>query len=217
MYYYSNIKGLWEQILITFMAELGFYLKLNTIFLEIIQKSMKLIIGLGNPGQKYTNTRHNIWFACIDEIHKTDSSFSGWKSQFQWLVAEGRIGGEKILLVKPMTYMNLSWQSVASAMQYYKITHEDICVIYDDVDMKFSKIRLRDTGSSGWHNGIKSLIGCIWTQDFPRIKIWVGKHEHMETADWVLSTFSTDEQDTIGNTIFPEVVTYVCDWCTWRS
>ena len=178
---------------------------------------MKLIIWLWNPGQKYLNTRHNIWFSCIDEIHKTDSSFSGWKSQFQWLVAEGRMEWEKALLMKPMTYMNLSWQSVASAMQYYKISQEDICVIYDDVDMEFAKIRMRNTGSSGGHNGIKSIIWCIGTQDFSRIKIGVGKHEYMETADWVLSTFSSNEQDVINNTIFPEIVTHVSNWCVWKS
>lgn len=150
---------------------------------------MKMIIGLGNPGPKYSDTKHNIGFITLDDwAHHNKLSFN--KSKFDALYTEERINGEKVLFVKPMTYMNDSGRAVRPLMDYFGVEIEDIVVVYDDMDMPPGRIRLRQKGSAGGHNGIKSLIQHLGTQDFNRIRIGVGRPApNMTVIQHVLSPF----------------------------
>lgn len=154
---------------------------------------MKMIIGLGNPGQKYLNTKHNIGFIALDEwAYQNKTEFN--KTKFDALYTEMRVDGEKVLFVKPMTYMNESGRAVRPLMDYFGIGHDDIVVLYDDMDLPTGKIRLRQKGSAGGHNGIKSLIQHLGTQDFNRIRIGVGRPApNMTVVQHVLSPFPKEE------------------------
>lgn len=155
---------------------------------------MYVVVGLGNPGKDYTNTRHNIGFNTVDLIGKRNNINLN-KIKFNSIYGEGNIGGEKILLVKPQTYMNNSGTSVRDICQYYKIPIENIIVVVDDIDIDFSSVKLRAKGSAGSHNGLKSIINHIQRDDFPRVKVGIGKkYEKQDLADFVLSRFSKDEQ-----------------------
>lgn len=161
---------------------------------------MKIIVGLGNPGKEYVNTRHNIGFMFVDEVAKTNNlSFSLDKSKRAEL-ATGTIKGEKVVLVKPITYMNLSGEALRLVMDYYKVGVEDIIVIHDDLDLPTGKIRIRANGSSGGHNGLKSIIANIKTQEFKRIKIGIDKKGAV--IDYVLGKFSKMELDEISKVLF---------------
>lgn len=148
-----------------------------------------MIIGLGNPGPKYSDTKHNIGFIALDEwAHQNNMTFN--KSKFDALYAEERVNGEKVLFVKPMTYMNESGRAVRPLLDYYGMDIEDIVVVYDDMDMEPGRIRLRQKGSAGGHNGIKSLIQHLGTQTFNRIRIGVGRPApNMTVVQHVLSPF----------------------------
>lgn len=164
---------------------------------------MKLLVWLWNPGEKYRLTRHNAWFLFLDYFSQKVWWWE-WKYESKFLaeVSEGNMNWEKIMLVKPQTYMNLSGTSLQKILQFYKLEAKDIIVIYDDKDMDFWKIRVRETGSAGWHNGIKDIIRYLW-DTWKRVKIWVGKTpEKLETSDWVLSKFSEEEQIDLKNKIF---------------
>lgn len=161
---------------------------------------MKIIVGLGNPGKEYVNTRHNIGFMFVDEVAKTNNlSFSLDKSKRAEL-ATGTIKGEKVVLVKPITYMNLSGEALRLVMDYYKVGAEDIIVIHDDLDLPTGKLRIRANGSSGGHNGLKSIIANIKTQEFKRIKIGIDKKGAV--IDYVLGKFSKMELDEISKVLF---------------
>lgn len=146
---------------------------------------MKLIVGLGNPGEEYQNTRHNAGFMAIDN-YIDESNF---KKKDNYMIAEKVINEEKILFVKPLTYMNDSGQAVRKVMDYYKINLEDILIIYDDMDFNVGTIKIKASGSSGGHNGIKSIIKCLGTENFKRIRIGISKPEG-DTIDYVLGKFS---------------------------
>ncbi|WP_134685256.1 aminoacyl-tRNA hydrolase [Brevibacillus migulae] len=162
---------------------------------------MKLIIGLGNPGKKYEDTRHNVGFMTIDKI-SDKYSIPVQQNKFKALVGEGRIGTERVLLVKPQTYMNLSGESVGEILRFYKLTPEDLLVIYDDLDLPLGQIRLREKGSAGGHNGIKSLIAHLGTQEFKRIKIGISRPDQKSgVKDFVLSTFSAEEKPVIEEAV----------------
>ena len=162
---------------------------------------MKLIIGLGNPGREYANTRHNIGFEAIDALAK-DYNISVNKSKFKALYGEGRAGNEKVVLVKPQTYMNLSGESVKAFATWHKIKAEDILIIYDDVSLPPGKLRIRIKGSAGGHNGIKSIIQHLGTNEFERIKVGVGeKPQGWNLADYVLSRFTNAEMKTMDETM----------------
>lgn len=163
---------------------------------------VKLIVGLGNPGSKYDNTRHNIGFMAIDELAKKwEVSFTEEKN-FKALVGSTFIEGEKIYLVKPLTFMNLSGIAVRALLTYYNIPVENFIVIYDDLDMEVGKLRFRQKGSAGGHNGIKSIIAEIGTQEFDRIKIGIGRPmTGMTVINHVLGKFSGDEEITIMTTL----------------
>ncbi|MGX6962806.1 aminoacyl-tRNA hydrolase [Vagococcus xieshaowenii] len=156
---------------------------------------MKMIIGLGNPGKKYAPTKHNIGFITLDELASREKvSFN--KNQFEGDIAELFLNGEKVLLVKPQTFMNESGRCVRPLMDYYQLNVEDIVVIYDDMDLPVGKIRLREKGSAGGHNGIKSLIQHLGTQNFKRIKIGINRpYSGQDVVSHVLSPFPKDTHE----------------------
>ncbi|MBM6616103.1 aminoacyl-tRNA hydrolase [Bacillus suaedaesalsae] len=154
---------------------------------------MKLIIGLGNPGREYAQTRHNVGFIAIDELaHRHHIPLD--KEKFKGVFGTGMINGEKIILLKPLTYMNLSGESVRPLMDYYDIDPEDIVVIYDDLDLPVGKVRLRAKGSAGGHNGMKSIIQHLGMQEFKRIRIGIDRPKNgMKVPDYVLGRFTQEE------------------------
>ncbi|MGK7936031.1 MAG: aminoacyl-tRNA hydrolase [Xenococcaceae cyanobacterium] len=155
----------------------------------------ELIVGLGNPEPKYDKTRHNIGFELVDTLAKSWQIDWQKNSRFQGLFAEGRtIQGNKIRLLKPLTYMNRSGQSVRAVTDWYKLTTSSVLVIYDDMDLPLGKMRLRMSGSAGGHNGMKSIISHLGKQDFPRLRIGIGKSTaKRETIGHVLGKFSPTE------------------------
>lgn len=164
---------------------------------------MKLLIFLWNPGTQYTNNRHNIWFLIGDELaRKWDCEKRSLDKQSKALTTSTTYRGEKILLVKPQTYMNLSGQTVSSLLWYYKLTPADIVVIHDDIDLPTGTIRRRIGGSSGWQNGVKDIINKLGTDQFARVKIGIDRpsHESISVADHVLSNLSKESLDTIAIT-----------------
>ncbi|MCJ7856222.1 aminoacyl-tRNA hydrolase [Lachnospiraceae bacterium NSJ-143] len=162
---------------------------------------MKLIVGLGNPGKDYSGTRHNIGFAVIDEMSR-EYSIDVNKGKFKGVLGEGRIGGQKVLLLKPLTYMNLSGESVREVCDFYKIPVEDIIIIYDDISLPVGGLRIREKGSAGGHNGVKSIIAHLKTDEFARIKIGVGsKPDGGDLVNHVLGRFSKDDSAVIDDAV----------------
>ena len=156
---------------------------------------MYVVVGLGNPGKQYENTRHNVGFNVIDILAK-EYDISVTKIKHKALIGEGRIGSEKVLLVKPQTYMNLSGETLIDIYNYYKVDPENIVVIYDDIDLDVGKIRIRKKGSAGTHNGMRSIIKCLGLSDFPRIRVGVSRpRPGQDLADFVLSRFRKEEAD----------------------
>lgn len=154
---------------------------------------MKIIVGLGNPEKKYDGTRHNIGFSVIDSICD-EYNISLDIRKHKGLCGKGNIAGEKVVLVKPLTYMNLSGECVREVLNFYKAAPQDLVVIFDDISLPPGKIRIRPKGSAGGHNGIKSIIAHLNSEDFPRIKCGVGdKPKGYDLADYVLSHFTRDE------------------------
>lgn len=155
---------------------------------------MYIIVGLGNPGKQYENTRHNVGFNVID-ILADEYGISVTKMKHKALIGEGRVGTEKVVLVKPVTYMNLSGESLAEIYNFYKVETNNIVVIYDDIDLDVGKIRIRKKGSGGTHNGMRSIVKCLGTTDFPRVRVGVSKPEPgRDLASFVLSRFSKEEE-----------------------
>ena len=157
-----------------------------------------LIVGLGNPDRKYENTRHNTGFICIDQVAKALGT-EILRKKFDALTAEGTIAGQRVLLMKPTTYMNLSGTAVEKAASFYKIPPERVLIIFDDISLPVGKMRLREKGSHGGHNGIKSIIDYLGTDGFPRIKVGVGTKPRpdYDLAAWVLSRFTETERQAI--------------------
>ena len=153
---------------------------------------MKLIVGLGNPGKEYEKTRHNTGFMSLDSFaHKHDVVID--KKKYNGLYAEITINGEKIILLKPQTYMNLSGECVRKYVDYFKIKIEDILVINDDLDLEVGRLRLRRSGDSAGHNGLKNIELHLGTKDFKRLKIGISKNKGIDTKDYVLGKFSKEE------------------------
>ena len=162
---------------------------------------MFVVIGLGNPGKDYINTRHNVGFDTIDLLANRNNIRVN-KIKFKSVYGEGSIGGKKTILLKPQTYMNNSGMAVLDLYNFYKLPIENIIVIVDDVDIEFGTIRIRQKGSAGSHNGLKSIIYHLQSEDFPRIKIGIGeKREGQDLASFVLSKFGKDERIDIDSTI----------------
>ena len=172
---------------------------------------MFVIVGLGNPTAQYEGTRHNAGFDVIDVLaEKYNISVDARKCRA--FCGKGVIAGQKVLLVKPQTYMNLSGESVGGIVNYYKIDPEsDLLVIYDDISLDVGQLRIRKKGSAGGHNGIKSIIAHLGTQEFPRVKVGVGeKPARMDLADYVLGHFSKEEQATMDDAV-KEAADAVCE------
>lgn len=163
---------------------------------------MYLITGLGNPGSKYTYTRHNAGFLFMDYLSQK-CGIDIKKIKFKGLIGEGQINGEKVVLLKPSTFMNLSGESVFEAMNFYKIPKENLIVIYDDVSLPLGKMRIREKGSAGGHNGIKNIIYMLNSDSFKRIKIGVGSEEltQRELADFVLGKFTDQQLSVFSKTV----------------
>ncbi|MGL5541527.1 MAG: aminoacyl-tRNA hydrolase [Erysipelotrichaceae bacterium] len=155
---------------------------------------MKLIVGLGNPGKQYEQTRHNAGFMVIDTLSK-ELGVGVTTNKFKGLIGETRVGSEKVILLKPQTYMNLSGESVQAAMRFYNLEPEDVLVIYDDLDLPVGKIRIREKGSAGGQNGMKNIIQHLGTQTFGRIRVGIDKDKQIATVDYVLGKFRPDQQE----------------------
>lgn len=155
----------------------------------------QLIVGLGNPGSKYEQTRHNIGFEAVDTLAKSWQLSWQQNRRFQGLFSEGRAtGGNKIYLLKPLTYMNLSGQSIRAVTDWYKLPTDSLLVIYDEMDLPLGRLRVRLGGSAGGHNGMKSIISHLGNENFPRLRIGIGKsNQKEETISHVLGRFSPDD------------------------
>ena len=165
---------------------------------ESEEEEMKLVVGLGNPGAAYERTRHNIGFRVVDKL----ATKQGWtwnERRARAVLASGSLGSEKVALAKPLTYMNLSGESVAELARWYKITPQDILVVYDELDLPLGQIRLRADGSAGGHNGVDSIIHYLHTKSFPRMRIGIGRpsNNRIEGKDFVLGIPTLDERITL--------------------
>lgn len=155
---------------------------------------MKLIVGLGNPGKEYERTRHNAGFMVIDKVaEKCSLSFN--KTKFNALVAEGKVHGESVMLMKPQTYMNLSGNAVSEAVRFYKLDLSDLLIIHDDLDLPVGKIRIRESGSAGGQNGMKNIINLLGTQDIRRIRVGIDKNKLIPVPDYVLGKIPEEQKD----------------------
>ena len=163
---------------------------------------MKLIVGLGNPGKEYKKTRHNVGFIIVDNY--ADSL--KWNKDGDTLIANTIINDEKVLFIKPQTYMNLSGNSVGRIAKYYKIDPKDILVIHDDMDLPMMEYRIKFNSSSGGHNGIKSIISVLGTEGFARLKIGIGHNKDGDTKDFVLGKLSKKEISFMETDVFKDII-----------
>ena len=154
---------------------------------------MKIIVGLGNPGAKYAGTRHNVGFSVIDEYAERHNIRMD-TNKHKAIIGKGIVDGEKVILAMPQTFMNLSGESVRAIMDFYKCKPDDLIIVYDDIDLDVGKLRIRQKGSAGGHNGMKNIISHLGTQEFVRVRVGIGKKpDRMDLADYVLSRFGKDE------------------------
>lgn len=160
---------------------------------------MFLIVGLGNPGKEYEDTRHNIGFKVVDNIAK-EYNIDVNRQKFKGTYGEGFINGEKVMLLKPTTYMNLSGESVREVVDFYNLENHKILIIYDDISLDVGKLRIREKGSAGGHNGIKSIIAHLGSDVFPRIKVGVGQPD-LDLVKHVLGRFAKEEKTILNESI----------------
>lgn len=165
---------------------------------------MKLVVGLGNPGKEYENTRHNVGFIIIDNYLKDVN----WKKNTDSFEYMKNIDGEKVIFLKPLTFMNLSGLAVGRIAKYYKINPEDILIIHDDLDLPSCTYRFKTNSSSGGHNGIKSIIDNLGTNSFCRLKIGIGNNKSINTKDFVLSKLSKNEIEDLKSEKYIELINY---------
>ena len=160
-----------------------------------------IVVGLGNPGPKYDWTRHNVGFLVVDELADR-ANIPVQRVKYKALTNTTKLGGKSVLLMKPVTYMNLSGEAVGQAARFYKVPPERVLVISDDVSLPQGKLRIRRSGSAGGHNGLKSIIAALGSQEFPRVKIGVGAKPHpdYDLADWVLGVFPYDQRELMAQT-----------------
>ena len=155
---------------------------------------MKIIVGLGNPGKEYKNTRHNVGYMVLEEL-AARYPVEKQETKFDAIIGHIRVKGEKVLLVKPLTYMNLSGRSVQPLVHWHKLELVDLMVVYDDMDLPLGALRIRAAGGSGGHNGIKSIIERLATADFARTRIGIGRPDDREAVEWVLGRFTGGEKE----------------------
>ncbi len=173
--------------------------------------AVKLLVGLGNPGKKYESTRHNAGFIVADElVRQAGADWRDESSRFEALTAKAVIAGEECLVIKPQTFMNVSGRSVQKAAAYFKIPVSDIIVLYDDIDVPAGKVKVRTAGGHGGHNGIRSIIECMGSADFPRVKLGVGKPLEatfqVAVADWVLAPMGSAELENMRSVMTDEAL-----------
>ncbi|OGH98153.1 MAG: aminoacyl-tRNA hydrolase [Candidatus Melainabacteria bacterium GWA2_34_9] len=163
---------------------------------------MKIIAGLGNPGEKYKNTRHNVGFMVTEALASKYNVKGSFNSKFNAIVGKGVVKDIEVLIVQPLTYMNLSGEAISKIMNWYKVDIADLFVVFDDVSLDMGKIRFREEGSAGGHNGIKSIISCCCGQNFPRLKVGIGPNpgEHLCTS-YVLEKFTAEESEILKKII----------------
>ncbi|GAB7387215.1 aminoacyl-tRNA hydrolase [Bacillaceae bacterium] len=162
---------------------------------------MKIIVGLGNPGKEYEETRHNVGFLVVDRI-AAELGIDLHQTKFKSVFGEKLVAQEKVILLKPLTYMNLSGEAVAEIAAFYKLAAEDLLIIYDDLDLPVGKIRLRFKGSSGGHNGMKSIIRQLGTEEFKRIRVGIGRPASGQSVvDYVLSPFLPAERQDLERAV----------------
>ena len=162
---------------------------------------MKIIAGLGNPGSEYANTKHNVGFMFVDAL-ADKLGIDGWKTKYDALVAEGRMGTEKILLMKPLTYMNESGRAIGPLLSWYKLEPQDLIVVHDDMDIPAGAVRIRRKGSAGGHNGIKSILYHVGDENFARVRIGIGRPQPGWTVvNHVLAPFSSEDAPKIREAI----------------
>lgn len=155
---------------------------------------MKVVVGLGNPGKQYEGTRHNAGFMVVERLSRAWGVKGKLDTRFEALVGEGHFGSEKVLLVEPLTFMNLSGRAVQKILHFYKLTPDDLLVVYDDFAIALGTVRIRTSGSAGGHNGLQSLVSCLATQAFPRIRVGIGPMPpRWAMTDFVLGKFSKEE------------------------
>ena len=160
---------------------------------------MKLIVGLGNPGKEYENTRHNIGFMSVDKIIHENNLTE--KEKFNGKYYEYNINNEKIIILKPQNYINLSGQVINKFVNYFKIDTNDILIIHDDLDLPVGKIKLRMSGGSGGHNGLKDIENCLKTKNYKRVKVGISNNKNIDTKDYVLGRFNSEDKKIIDNSI----------------
>jgi len=173
-------------------------------------QQIRLVVGLGNPGARYAHSRHNIGFLIVERFARVHD-FDFARKRFNAQIAEGSVGGQRVLLAKPQTFMNLSGEAVGKLFAFYKIAPHDLLVIYDDLDLPLGKMRLRSRGSSGGHHGMESIIARIGTSDFPRLRVGIGRPNPDADIDHVLGSFDPDER-TVMNETFARAVDAIDVW-----
>jgi PTH1 family peptidyl-tRNA hydrolase len=179
----------------------------------MVEKARWLIVGLGNPGRRYTHNRHNVGFQCLDRIaHVHQLSFD--KRQNEARLALGQISGYAVVLLKPLSFMNESGEVVASLARFYKVALERLLVVFDDLYLPLGAVRLRPTGGSGGHKGMRSIIACLGAQDFPRVRVGIGRPPgRMDPAAFVLQDFG-DEERSVMIEVYDWLVRAVECWLT---
>ncbi|MGL4484781.1 MAG: aminoacyl-tRNA hydrolase [Anaerovoracaceae bacterium] len=170
---------------------------------------MYLIVGLGNPGLKYHKTRHNVGYMVIDKLAK-NLGVKISKKKYNGLIAETLINGERVVLLKPATYMNLSGDSVLMAKKYLNLENEKIVIIYDDIDLETAAIRIREKGGAGTHNGMRSIISKLGDGNFPRVRVGIGNRERIPLDSFVLGKFTRIEEKKMMNAIDEAVQAVTC-------
>ena len=177
------------------MQELGRSIKKEEAKTDFKEVNMYIIAGLGNPGKEYASSRHNAGYMAVEYLAgKLNTKLN--KLKFNSVYGDTSINGEKVMLVKPVTYMNKSGIAIAEIVKFYKISTSNLIVIYDDIDIPLGALRIRPSGSAGTHNGMKSIVDSIGSE-FPRIRIGIGRNEEMDLADFVLQRFSSNEKDIV--------------------
>lgn len=163
---------------------------------------MKLIVGLGNPGPRYADSRHNVGFMVVDALAaRWNVAADVYEKDYEALLGSAQRGSEKVLLLKPQTYMNLSGRSVSAAWRFYKMAHEDVLVIYDDLDLPLGKLRVRASGSAGGHNGMSDVIRCLSSDKIARVRVGIGRVHSAAAVDHVLGSFRPDERETMRDAV----------------
>ena len=172
---------------------------------------MKLIVGLGNPGKEYEKTRHNVGFSFLDYYLEKKDGNVNWSNKFDGLIYETRIDNNKVIFLKPQTFMNLSGNSVRKVIDFYHIAIEDVFVISDDLDLNIGNFKLRMSGSSGGHNGLKDIESKIGSSNYKRMKIGISKVDGIDTKDYVLGNFSSSENKILDK-LFSDLIDVLNDF-----